>query len=266
MAHAGGEMRNIFDQYFQPENRVTHALMTALNEDRKLLASFLRELVKVKPPCHPRQLIVLEQRYPGEEELSEDDLERRGIPDGWIFDEEDGWCVFIESKVIATLGSDQINRHRHVAERRGFKQITAVAICPRLSPSVPAGTKVLEWRKIYAWLRRHVQSSPWARRAAEYLEVAEAKLIESQQFVEGTLTMFAGFPFGHDKPFTYLEGKRVLELALGELRGRRDLRDQLGMNPKVLGRPAITDRQTRSGIFSRCHLQKMRLPSRATRI
>ena len=41
-------MRNIFDQYAQPENRVTHALMTALDEDRVLLGLFLHELVKVK--------------------------------------------------------------------------------------------------------------------------------------------------------------------------------------------------------------------------
>jgi hypothetical protein len=104
-------LRNIFDQYSQPENRVTHALMTALQEDRKLLGLFLRELVGVKPPCQPDKLTVLEQQYPGEEEPSEEELERRGIPDGWIFDSE-GWCVFIESKVIAKLGADQINRHR----------------------------------------------------------------------------------------------------------------------------------------------------------
>jgi hypothetical protein len=50
--------------------------------------------------------------------------------------------------------------------------------------------------------------------------------------------MFTGFPFGHDHPFTYPEGKRVLELAMGELRSRRDLQDQLGMNP-ASGRKAI---------------------------
>jgi hypothetical protein len=41
-------MRNIFDQYTQAENRVTHAFMTALDQDRKLLGLFLRELVNVK--------------------------------------------------------------------------------------------------------------------------------------------------------------------------------------------------------------------------
>ena len=52
---------------------------------------------------------MLEQQYPGEEEPSEEDLERRGIPDGWIFDSE-GWCVFIESKVIAICVSMRPSR------------------------------------------------------------------------------------------------------------------------------------------------------------
>jgi len=95
--------------------------MTALNEDRKLLAFFLRELVKVKAPTDPGKLLVLEQQYPDEEEEpSEDELERRGIPDGWIFD-TDGWCVFIETKVKSKLTADQLNRHRRTAERRGFQ-------------------------------------------------------------------------------------------------------------------------------------------------
>jgi hypothetical protein len=237
-------LRNIFDQYSQPENRVTHALMTAINEDRKLLGWFLRELVKVKAPAEPQALLVLEQQYPGEEEPGEEEIERRGIPDGWIFDKE-GWCVFIETKVLAKLGADQIKRHRVTAERRGFHDITAVAIAPlRLLPtSVPEDTVRLEWRDVYAWLRRHSSDSMWAARAAEYLEIAEAKLIGTKQFVEGTLTMFSGFPFGRDHPFTYLEGKRVLGLAMSELRNRRDLLDGLGMKPQAPGRSAITGRQ-----------------------
>jgi hypothetical protein len=216
--------------------------MVALNEDRNLLGHFLRELVEVKSPAAPRRLSVLEQQYPGEEEPDEDELERRGIPDGWVSDNE-GWCVLIESKVIAKLTADQIYRHRRTAERRGFKHITVVAITPRKPAALPPQTVLLEWRTIYAWLCRHSAGSMWAARAADYLEVAEAKLIDSEQFVEGTLTQFSGFPFGRDHPFTYLEGKRVLGLALGDLRGRRDLRDRLGMNPKASGRPAITGRQ-----------------------
>ena len=37
-------MRNIFDQYSQPEGRVTRALATALAEDRRLLLGFLRDV------------------------------------------------------------------------------------------------------------------------------------------------------------------------------------------------------------------------------
>ena len=238
----GAALRNIFDQYSQPENRVTHALMTAINEDRKLLGLFLRELVKVKAPVNPRKLSVLEQRFPGEREPREEELERRGIPDGWIFDEE-GWCLFIESKVLSKLRADQIRSHRRTAERLGFQSITAMAVVPRLPPSLPANTVLLEWRTVYAWLRRHSAHSAWAARAADYLELAEAKLIDTEKFKEGSLTMFAGFPFGRERPFTYLEGKRVLGLALDELRNRRDLIARLGMNPKGPRRPAITGRQ-----------------------
>ena len=145
--------------------------------------------------------------------------------------------------MIAKLGSDQINRHRRTAERRGFNSINAVAIAPRLPSTLPADTMLLEWRDIYAWLWRHASNSMWAERTAKYLEIAEAKLIDAEQFVEGTLTMFSGFPFGRDHPFTYLEGKRVLELALAELRQRRDLRAQIKMNPMASGRGAITGRQ-----------------------
>jgi hypothetical protein len=236
-------LRNIFEQYSQPENRVTHALLSALNEDRRLLGFFLRELVKAKPPVDVRKLSVLEQQYPGEEEPSEDELERRGIPDGWIFSEDEAWCVFIESKVLAPLRTAQIQSHRRTAARRGFTTIIGVAIAPRLPSTPPSDTALLEWRTIYAWLRRHSAESEWAARVAEYLELAEATLIETGQFVEGTLTMFSGFPFERDHPYSYLEGKRVLGLALGELRARRDLRDRLGMNQKMLGRPAITGRR-----------------------
>src|SRR5665213_900470 len=168
--------------------------MTALNEDRHILGSFLHELVKVKPPTTLPKLSVLEQQYPGEEDPSEEDTERRGIPDGWIYDEH-GWCVFIETKVLSKLRLSQIEDHRRIAERRGFRDITAVAIVSCVPPSVPANLRLLEWREVYKWLRRH-NDSAWANRAADYLEILEEKMIDNKQFKEGTLTKFAGIPFG----------------------------------------------------------------------
>ncbi len=75
---------------------------------------------------------------------------------------------------------------------------------------------------------------------ASYLEVIEAKLIDKKQLIEGTLTMFSGFPFGSDHPLTYLEAKRLLALAMLDLRHRQDLRRELGVNPEIAGRTAIT--------------------------
>jgi hypothetical protein len=187
-------------------------------------------------------MTVLEQQFPGEEEPSEEDAERRGIPDGWIYD-DNGWCVFIETKVISKLTADQIQRHRRTAERRGFEHITAVAITPRIPVPAPSDTVLIEWRAVYAFLQRYRSISDWAARAADFLEIAEAKLVDTQQFPEGTLTHFSGFPFGPDHPFTYLEGKRVFGLAMGELRRSRDLQKKLGMNPNASGRPAITGRR-----------------------
>jgi len=117
-----------------------------------------------------------------------------------------------------------------------------VVIVPRSPTALPADVTALEWRTVYAWLKRHAARSEWAARAAEYLEIAEARLVEKQTFVEGTLTMFAGIPFGSEHPYTYLEAKRLLKLAREELRTMRDLQRTLGMNPAVDGRGMIKGR------------------------
>ena len=114
-------MRNLFDQYSQPENRVTHALATALHEEPKLLRSFLRRVAGTSPP--PRvPLVVLEQRLPGEPEPDGDE-ERAGLPDLWVHDRDEAWALLVECKVAAGLTADQVRRHRRTAERRGFERL-----------------------------------------------------------------------------------------------------------------------------------------------
>ncbi|CCB63446.1 protein of unknown function [Hyphomicrobium sp. MC1] len=58
-----------------------------------------------------------------------------------------------------------------------------------------------------------------------------------------------GIPFGSDHPFTYHEGKRILSLAMSELRQRGDLQGELGMNPSTPGRPSWEGAKTGYGIF-----------------
>ncbi len=194
-------MRNVFDQYLQPENRLTHALMTALHEDRWLLARFLREIAGVKPPTAPSGLSVLAQQLPETPPVSEDEAERRGIPDGWIYSVDAEWCVVIESKVLIRLSDDQIERHRRMAHHLGFTKVFVLAITTeeqaRQRVTSDQRLRVREWREVYVWLRRHGDRE-WARRTAQYLEVSEARMIMDQQFVRGALTQFSGVPFSHD--------------------------------------------------------------------
>lgn len=193
-------MRNVFHQYSQAENRVTHALMTALDEDRVLLRHFLRDLLGCRT-IDAKTALVLEQTYPGAPEFDEVEAERRGIPDGWVCGSGDtAPCVVIESKVTAPLSSDQLKRHRRIAERCSFKSVTTVVIAPDVPQKFPADVR-LEWRTVYSFLKRHAAPGSWAKRAAEYLEIAEAQLIAAEKLMQGTLTRFSGFPFGLDHPF-----------------------------------------------------------------
>ncbi len=137
-------MRNIFDQYSQPENRLTHALVSCLAGDPRLLRKFVRWATGDSVPAG-RRLEVLEQRLPGQEEVADEaEAERRGLPDAWIHDGK-GWALIIESKIESPLKRDQLDRHRRVAERRGFSDVHLVALVvdrpKRLSLD---GLKILE--------------------------------------------------------------------------------------------------------------------------
>lgn len=72
-------MRNIYDQYTEPENRLTHAIVSSLAADRKLLRRFVR-WVSGSVPMRIKSLEIVEQRLPGDSEVSEEESELRGIP------------------------------------------------------------------------------------------------------------------------------------------------------------------------------------------
>ena len=236
-------MRNIFDQYSQPENRVTHALMTALHQDRVLLDSFLRDMLKLMAPVAASKLSVLSQRSPtNSKQLSDLEAsdERKGIPDGWIYSEVAKWCIFIEVKVTAPFSPDQIKRHRRAAEGQEFQKITGVVIAAIKLNFENGGTKILEWRNVYAWLCLHRKERPWAEHTAQYLEIIETQLLESGILKEGALTKFDGIPFSLETPYEYHNAKRILNLACEELRKREQLENSIGMVSDELGRGKIT--------------------------
>jgi hypothetical protein len=234
-------MRNVFDQYIQPENRLTHALVSSLAADRRLLREFVQWVAGEAGAS--RHLEIVEQQLPGEDEVAdEEEAERRGLPDAWIHDGDD-WALLIESKIESPLNDGQLVRHLRTAERRNFSDVRLLAlVTSRPKGRFPANVKVMQWTEVYAWMRAQ-RDSEWARTLTEYMEVLERRLVTENYLKEGTITVFAGIRFGKDDPYHYGEAKRLLRLALDELRTRKGLQRELDMDPKAEGRPAITGRE-----------------------
>lgn len=197
-------MRNIFDQYLHPENRLTHGLVCALCEDRKLLNNFVRWVTGVSPP---KGLSVVEQQLPGESELNEDEAEKRELPDAWLYNNEN-WSLIIESKVSVPLKNDQLKRHYNTALRRGFDNLTLLAIDVVYPKNkLPDYVVYRKCSEIYSWLCKQAKYSPWALRTLRYMEIAESKWSADGYLKEGTLTVFSGIPFNEDNPYNYNEAK-----------------------------------------------------------
>ncbi|MDH4327033.1 MAG: PD-(D/E)XK nuclease family protein [Nitrospira sp.] len=232
-------MRNVFDQYTQPENRLTHALVSALSEDRRLLRLFVRWATRQRIG-RTVPLEIIEQSLPGERVAAETDAEKRGLPDACIYRNND-WVLLIESKVASPLRTEQLQRHFRTASRRGFQIITLLVIdVDGTDLALPDGTILRKWSEIYAWLIAQSSRSDWAKRAADYFVIAENRLVEEGYLKEGTLTTFSGIPFRKGEPYNYPEAKRLIRLAMDELRKNRALICELGMNPRGTGRGSIT--------------------------
>ncbi len=233
-------MRNIFDQYSQPENRLTHALATTLKEDPKLLKEFVRWIVE---SSHPdiKKLEVLVQSLLGQNEtFAEAELDQKGLPDAWIHD-GDQWAIVVESKVADSLKSSQLTRHFNTARSRGFENIFLVGIdTKKPKKKFQRETKFILWSEVYAWFYQRIESSEWARRLTQYMEIAEIKMINDGYLKQGSLTTFTGFPFGSNSPYDYLEAKRLLQLAMEQIRQDKKATQKLNIDPKIIGRPAIT--------------------------
>ena len=73
-------MRNIFDQYSQPENRLTHALISSLNEDKKLLSSFIKKFCN-NYFSDVGSLKIDQQTLPGLKSLQNLEGGKKGLPD-----------------------------------------------------------------------------------------------------------------------------------------------------------------------------------------
>ena len=83
-------LRNIFDQYDLKENHLTNSLMLVLRHNRNLLRNILKSNnIKMSG----KQLNLLSQVAPKRSKNKE------SIPDGYIYTEDYGFCVGIETKI-----------------------------------------------------------------------------------------------------------------------------------------------------------------------
>ena len=240
-------MRNIFDQYKEPENRLTHALGCCLSEDAHLLKRFIEWIVG-KRGNRRSKLEVVEQHVPGHPVSYSDDEKGRGLPDLWIYDHGDEkWSLIVESKITAPVNVGQLHRHGSTARRNGFSDPILLVISPKKPKRIPGDVKHRTWTELYRWMRETSPKSEWACRFVEYIQIAEERMTADGYLRDGALTEFDGIPFDTDHPYSYREAKRILQLLMDELRQSKPLR-KLGVNARGKGRPAITGR-ARSSVW-----------------
>ena len=232
-------MRNIFDQYSQPENRLTHALISSLNEDKKLLSSFLKKFCK-NYFTNVSLLKVDQQTLPGLKSLQLSDDKKKGLPDGVIYNDEK--CLIIECKINLELTEDQLIRHEKTVKRKGFDHTFGLTITKDPISNINLKNWIhITWKEIYNWAYVEKSKSSWSNKLLDYLNVAENKMVEDEYLTEGSITEFNGIHFDKDNEYTYLEGKRLLKLLMKKIKSHKNLKSELLLDIDAKQKRAIRD-------------------------
>lgn len=230
-------LRNVFDQYDQAENKLTHALMSALHYDSKLIRPFLGFLkVNNIPPLKDINIGV--QSLPGQDQSS-NHKKHDSVPDAYFCDNE-SWAVIIESKVQARILNNQLRRHQRKANNYGYDDNVVIVISVNPPKRRLSGVIYVTWKSVYKWFVARIEKSSWARHFVNYMEIYESKMLAQDYNIKGTITMFSGFHFSKEVPYTYREGKRQIKVLGEEFRKNKRLIKGLGIDPEGDGRPAIT--------------------------
>ncbi|MFB0518300.1 MAG: hypothetical protein ACETWC_03350, partial [Acidobacteriota bacterium] len=155
---------NIFNQYFQPENRVTNALLQVLSIDINLLRGFVKEVMKIDVSLSRSvKLSTLKEPYDkyDRKNLPIIGNESLTIPDAFIYDEENNLNIFIESKLDTTLYYAQLKNHCRGHYLKGFNNFLICISTDKEQPVVindilkeAKNCKViwLPWKTVYHWV------------------------------------------------------------------------------------------------------------------
>lgn len=181
-------IRNIFDQYSKPEDRVTHALGHVLDEDPELLKSFLHWGVNYDMEESP---VVIVQDTRGD---------RDSIPDMTLGTPEEFECAF-ESKIVpGSLNERQLRNHwQRVQPDGSVLAVTPDQDEPELIRQLrQTGIRIQwkRWRDVHNWVaERSDFGRPNVRsQFCDYLIEVESQLQEEGK--EVMLTTFHGVHIG----------------------------------------------------------------------
>lgn len=242
-------IRNLFDQYDQEENRLTHSLLHTIASDKEILKNFIKFSVG-KLPFERRANILIGSQGKFTCQLIFEKSNRtkmESIPDGLIYDNEGKFCILIESKVTAPLDIKQLDAHLRQIKRYGVQNpILIILTTDRKSPekvinSIKKHNAEVYWKpwwQIYQWIDRY-KSHGVVKEFRAYMELLELNIINRNNVWEGMMTKFNGIPFGDGEPYSYSRAKWCLNSFLNELRKHRKLQKIYDID-SMKGRGQIT--------------------------
>lgn len=200
-------LRNIFDQYTQEENHITHSLFVVLTHNPRLLHRFLAYF-ELKIP--EKKLKLLTQTAPRRH------LSRSGLPDGYIFSEDYDVCIAVESKIVeGALTIDQLKRHLAVLAE--YRESYLLVLAPEENPgrdiqlffSANPASRYISWTTLLKFmLMKGADGS--AKTVGGYLFGEFIRYMERKYH----MTPFNGFNFdeGYDDGLAIHYVKRVSDL------------------------------------------------------
>ncbi len=237
-------VRNIFDQYSQDENRLTHALACALASDPAALRSFLAHFVGIERAKKFGSIQVAEQV--GHNLKKDPSGRKKSVPDLVIRNQDGRLGVAVECKVKAGTDHGQLQRHFRGLERQGFTHPKVLLISiDGLLEGAPNEFKSTQWRDVREWADTQKRKpDSFVAAFSRYMEVFEARTFEKGDGM--SIAGFTGINFDEENPYTYSEAKVRLKALMEELKLHRPQLKKIGAAETWTGRKAIKGKASNS--------------------
>lgn len=229
----------LYDQYSNPENRLTHALLHTVGSSKWLISRFLKQIVGVNLSLGRETIEVSSQKEPFSKEDS-DPEKVESVPDGWILTagtNKLGIAIEVKNKK-GTIKIKQLEGHSKRVSN--YEHPYLLVITPDLSRPQKVDqfqhwrrqirTIWRSWDEIYRWLINIKVSKSKISRKDQFLVSSMKKYLETRREVLGFLGIY--FPNG----FNVTEAKEILASEMEALQPfMKDSYKDL-----VKRRPAIT--------------------------